>query len=291
MIDGLKRRYCAWRSRQDARRHRKSELARLRRLEHALAHRLASAIADTAERKLAREDETQIERIERLRESLARSTGTLEHIDYGAGQPDAPRDRAEARKGVPVTLEVSRLATRTSKSRPWSDLIYNLVRKLEPDKCLEMGTCVGLSAAYQCAAMTMSGKGLLVTLEGGPALAELARANLSSLGFTNFEIVVGPFEVTLEQTLQKERPIDFIFNDGHHDGDAMLAYFEETLPYLSEGSVMLFDDIAVYASMRDGWRQLTEHPAVDLSIDFGPMGLVCVNRRATQRSAFTMPLA
>jgi len=222
---------------------------------------------------------------------MGRASDTLEQVGYGAGQREQPRVRAEARRGGPVALDVSRLATRTSKSRPWSDLIYQLVRNLRPAKCLEMGTCVGLSAAYQCAAMDRSGTGRLVTLEGGPGLAALARANLESLGFTNFEIVVGPFEETLEPTLQQQQPVDFIFNDGHHDGDALFAYFEETLPYLADGSVTLFDDIEVYESMRDGWRRLAAHPAVDLSIDFGPMGLVCVDRQASRRTAYAMPLA
>lgn len=136
-------------------------------------------------------------------------------------------------------------------------------------------------------------QGVLVTLEGGPDMAEMARSNLLSLGYSNFNVVIGPFEDTLEQTLQKEQPIDFIFNDGHHDGDAMLAYFDEILPYFSNGSVMLFDDIANYESMRRGWKTLTEHPMVDLSIDFRSMGLVCVNKKAdatVERSTFTIPL-
>lgn len=291
MLESLKHIYWAWHSRRETRRQCHEGLARLRQVEHSVASSLVNAIGNTADRKLAREDKDQIERIERLRDKIATSTATIDHIDYGAGEPNAPRDLAEARKGVPINLAVSRLATHTSKSRPWSDLIYNLVRNLQPDKCLELGTCIGFSAAYQCAAMSRNGKGVLVTLEGGPALAKMAHSNLSLLGFSNFDIVIGPFEETLEQTLQKEQPIDFMFNDGHHDGDAMLAYFGKILPYISDGSVMLFDDIALYESMRRGWKSLTEHPMVDLAIDFGSMGLVCVNKKATRRLTLTIPLA
>lgn len=256
-----------------------------------MASSLVKSIDNVAHRKLAREDKNQVERIERLRDSLAKSTDTIDHVDYGAGEPSAPRDRVEARKGVPVTFAVSRLATGASKGRPWCDLIYSLVRNLRPQKCLELGTCIGFSAAYQCAAMSQNGYGVLVTLEGGPNFAKIAHSNLSSLGYSNFDIVIGRFEDTLESTLQKEQPIDFVFNDGHHDGDAMLAYFDEILPYFSDGSVMLFDDIANYESMRGGWETLIEHPMVDLSIDLGPMGLVCVNKKTMKHSKFSMPLA
>jgi predicted O-methyltransferase YrrM len=286
----LTHRYHAWRSQYEIRRSCRAELARLQAVEHPLAPKLARAIGDTVDGRLARADAGLIRRIERLRHALSHSPDTIEHVDYGAGPWDAPRDRTEARGGVPVTLAVKGLALNTSKSRPWTDLIYNLVRNLRPNKCVEMGTCIGLSAAYQCAALAMNGKGVLVTLEGGAALARLARANLSSLGFSNFEIVVGPFQTTLKPTLDRERPVDFMFNDGHHDGEAMLAYFDATLPYLNESSVILVDDIALYESMRDAWKALIEHRAVDLAIDFGSLGLVCVNQDAMSRSCFSMRL-
>lgn len=291
MLESLERRYRGWRSRRVTRRDCHSELARLRRVDHRLAEPLAKAIADTVDRRLDPAAREQFERIEGLRDTLARSSATIDHVDFGAGDPKAPRGLAEARKGVAKTTPVSRLATHTSKSRPWSDLLYNLVRDLKPRKCLEMGTCIGLSAAYQCAAMARDGDGRLVTLEGGPGYAELARTNLRSLGFVNFDVVVGPFEETLGRTLEKERPVDFVFNDGHHDGDAMLAYFDETVPYLADGSVVLFDDIKDYESMREGWRRLVRHPTVDLSVDFGSMGLVCIGREAAEHTTFTMPLA
>ncbi|SMF77038.1 Predicted O-methyltransferase YrrM [Tistlia consotensis] len=291
MITALPRRYRAWQRRRVLRQARRSELGRLRALGHPLANALADAIGGAAEPAQTRDERQAIERIERLRRDLAASDETIEHLDFGAGDASAPRARSEARRGVPVTMPVSRLATSTSKGQPWSGLIFNLVRALRPDRCLEMGTCLGLSAAYQCAALAQNGSGRLVTLEGGPAYAAKARQNLAGLGFDNFDIVVGPFEVTLGPTLEKERPIDFLFNDGHHDGDALLDYFEGTLPYLAEGSVLLVDDIAVYQSMRRGWRRLVEHPAVDLSVDLGAMGLVCVNPRPLHKAAFTVPLA
>src|SRR5690606_1008609 len=121
-----------------------------------------------------------------------------------------------------------------------------LIRNLKPEKALELGTCIGMSAAYQCAAMAENGSGRLITLEGGENYAKLARSHLELAGLHNFEIVLGRFQDTLDDVLAREQPFQFMYNDGHHDGDAVLAYFEQTLPYCSVGGVMLFDDISTY---------------------------------------------
>lgn len=290
-LGALPRRYRGWQRRRALRRARIVELDRLRACEHPLAPILASAIGGSADRVLTHEDGAAIEPIERLRDDLAACEDTIEHLDFGAGDAQAPRNRHVARHGVRVTTAIGRLAVGTSKARPWSDLIFNLVRGLRPERCLEMGTCLGLSAAYQCAALARNGSGRLVTLEGGPAYADRARRNLTALGFDNYDIVVGPFEETLAPTLERERPVEFLFNDGHHDGEALVDYFEGALPHLADGSVVLFDDIALYESMRGAWRRLVGHPAVDLSIDLGAMGLVCVNHRTLRKTSFIVPLA
>lgn len=294
MIGEFARRCTSWHARRSARRECRAQLARLRVCGHSLAAPLAAAVADTLAEQRPAEDTQAAGRIEALRGKLARTSEIIDVTDYGAGEPTAPRGREQAQSGVPVTVEVRKLARSTSKSPPWSDLLYDLVRRLRPETCLEMGTCIGLSAAYLCAALARNGGGRLVTLEGDPLLAERARRHLEALGFEGFEgfeIVVGRFEQTLEPTLRRVGPVDFLFNDGHHDGEAAAAYFEQSLPYLRAGSVVLLDDIADYPSMRAAWRRLAEHPAVDLSLDFGQMGLLCIGPAAGgKRQAFTLPL-
>ena len=62
---------------------------------------------------------------------------------------------------------------------------------------LEMGTCVGISAAYQAAALNDNGAGRLVTLEGYAELAAEAQELWSNLGLSNVEVIVGRFAQTL----------------------------------------------------------------------------------------------
>ena len=90
-----------------------------------------------------------------------------------------------------------------------------------------MGTAVGISAAYQAAALALNGRGTFTTLEGAEPLADIGR-----------------FEDTLDAVLERRRPVDYVFVDGRHDRQATLAYFEQTIPFLAETAFLIFDDIA-----------------------------------------------
>ena len=64
---------------------------------------------------------------------------------------------------------------------------------------------------------------------------------------------------------------------GHHDGDATVRYFEDILPFLSEGAILLCDDISWYEEMKRAWESIRIHKRVKTSLDLGVVGL-CVRR-------------
>lgn len=276
MIGELTRRCASWHARRSARRECQAELDRLRVCGHPLAAPLAAAVTDTLPEERPPETAAALAPIERLRDKLARMSEIFDVTDFATG--------------ATATVEVRELARSVSKTPPWSDLLYHLVRRLRPQTCLELGSCIGLSASHQCAALAGNGGGRLVTLEGDPLLAGRARDNLEALGFEDFEIVVGRFEQTLAPTLRRIAPVDFLFDDGEQDGEAVVARFEQSLPSLRAGAVALLDDIAADEGRRQAWRRLAGHEAVALSIDFGPMGLLCIGPAEGGRQAFSMPL-
>lgn len=286
----LKHMYWDWAASQQKKRRRHAELTRLRQDPHPLARTLAEAIEKTIAGQYGADEAVIIRDIEGLRRRLSDSDVEIEHIDYGAGEPTDPKSVADAEQGVRRIFKLADLAKSTSKDSPWIDLIFNLVRMLKPRNCLELGTCIGLSASYQGAAMKLNGEGRIVTLEGGENFARIAEENMRSLGLANHKIVVGRFEDTLDKVLANEGPFDFMFNDGHHDGDAMLAYFKRSVPAFSEHAVMVFDDIRAYESMKRGWQRLANDEHVALAIDFGQMGLICLGPAAGTKSSYTLPL-
>ena len=64
-------------------------------------------------------------------------------------------------------------------------LLFNLVRGTRPATALELGSCLGLSAAYQAMAMQLNKCGRFVTLEGSPGFARIAAQTIATLELDN----------------------------------------------------------------------------------------------------------
>lgn len=227
--------------------------------------------------------------IEERRCSLSRSRKSIRTLDYGAGQAGSRRTKAEMEHGVELTARVSSIC-RASKPAFWARFLFKLIRNLRPSSCLELGSCVGKSAAYQAAALQLNGRGTLVTIEGAPAIAEIAQETVNHLRLDNVRVIAGPFRTTLCDAMAATRPIDFFFNDGHHDGDAVIAYFNQAFPSLSRQSTIVFDDISWSPSMRAAWNKIEMDERVSTTIDFDAMGIAVINKDATAKDRFRIPL-
>lgn len=235
-------------------------------------HRLHAALREMQENRTAPGWVTWSARIETLRTMLQRSPAQVTFDDFGTGS----RWRGAAARRV--TQEV-RTLVHASAPRHEAHLLYHLVRHMQPRTCLELGTCLGLSAAYVAAALTEndrgeSGPGHLVTLEGGAALARLARRHLNALGLGHrAEVVAGRFQDTLSGVLVRHAPIDFAFLDGHHDPKATLSYVDQIAPHLADGAVLVFDDIAWSLGMRRAWHTLRRDVRLVETVDLCTVGL------------------
>jgi predicted O-methyltransferase YrrM len=214
--------------------------------------------------------------IERRRRSLLCSFGGLGNApDYGAGS-GAPRLREGTRSGArQQNMPIARAAL-SSKSAFWARLLYALVRERRPAACLELGTNLGISAAYQALALEMNGSGSLVTLEGSEARARLARRNLELLGLRRVEMVVGRFDETLAGVLDRMGPVGFAFVDGHHEEEATQHYFAAIAPHLERGALVAFDDITWSDGMRRAWQRLRAAPQVGAAADLRLLGVCAI---------------
>lgn len=227
--------------------------------------------------------------IEQRRAELLRSDQEIAVIDYGAGQPDANRTQAEMQSGFQSTARVGQIST-ASKPRLWATFLFQLIRKFQPLSCLELGSCVGISAAYQAAALQLNQKGRLVTLEGAPEIAKLAAATLQQFKLDNATVVVGPFHQTLPEVLRAAQPIDLFFNDGHHDHDAVIRYFDQAFPFLADQALVVFDDISWSPGMRKAWHEIEADPRVAVSIELNTMGMVFLAKSGLAKARFKIPL-
>jgi predicted O-methyltransferase YrrM len=231
-----------------------------------------------------------VDSIEGIRASMNASTEPLTRTDFGVPSPRSGRTEQEMQAGVETVDTVGHFAELSSKPAFWCHFLFRLIRSARPSSCVELGTAVGISTAYQAAALKLNGRGTLVTLEGAASLAKIADSNLRALGLAT-EIVVGRFDDTLLHVLQKRQPVDYVFVDGHHDERATLRYFERALPFLADSALIVFDDIAWSDGMTRAWRVIAHDPRVTASVDLGSIGLCVIDRAAASRGRyFDIPL-
>jgi len=134
-----------------------------------------------------------INKIEKLRKELLSSSEKISITDHGAGSPNASRTADQMYKGTVDTDTLGNVCRHRSSPYKWVLLLFRLIRMLNPETCLELGTCVGISAAYQSAGLELNKKGKLITLEGAGSLAAIAKKNLDKLRINRYDIVIERF--------------------------------------------------------------------------------------------------
>jgi predicted O-methyltransferase YrrM len=248
----------------------------LHRSPHGVVRRLAIALDDTSRGRFSPESLRWFERIEALRRALATSSDRIEVIDYGAGLPTSSRTDEEMRRGSVNRPEVARIAAAASLPPELGRLLHAVVSTTGARRGIELGTCLGISAAYQVAALDNRDGATFVSCEGAPALAELAAANLRQLGLRRCRVVAGRFDDTLPAVAVEQHPVDYGFIDGHHDERATVRYFETLRPHLASTAVLVFDDIRWSPGMTRAWDTISAAPAVLAAVDLRRLGLVVV---------------
>ncbi len=152
--------------------------------------------------------------------------------------------------------------------------LMRLVRELEPSSCVEVGTGLGLSGAYQGAALELNGSGRLITIDLVEAHAALARAGFEELGIERVEARVGEAGAALETALADAAPVGYAFVDADHQEEATLACFETMLPRLGPGAVIVFDDVGFsIPEMARAWATIAAHERVTAAVPVGRLGV------------------
>jgi predicted O-methyltransferase YrrM len=251
-----------------------------RRALHDKAPHLGEVVDEALSSHRTAEENALFRRIEGLRQRALRSNEVIEQLDFGAGRPDETLSAEAMASGRKQTRKVASMV-QASKSPFWAGFLFRLVRNLKRQNGIELGTCLGLSAAYQAGAMKLNGKGKLHTFEGAPALADIAARHLDELGLNaHVDIVRGRFADTLPVQLERLAPLDYVFIDGHHDEHATIAYFEQMYPYLASDAIVVFDDIAWSPGMARAWQTLRADARLPVAIDLGRIGVTQVGDRA-----------
>lgn len=260
----------------------RKEMSRLRREADVSIRALVNVFDAVVRNRYSDEEKKWIEKIEALRNRLNASASEISLIDYGAGSSDSNLTAEQMYKGRQVIKSIGEICR--SSSRPYKDafLLFKLVREFRPSVCLELGTALGISTAYQTAALELNRCGRITTLEGAQSLAQLAKGHFEGLGLKRVNVVAGRFQDTLQDVLQKNADIDYVFIDGHHDENATFSYFKQILQYLSDGAILVFDDIHWSDGMERAWDDIRNDKNLKVSVDFLGLGICIFTKTAVE---------
>jgi predicted O-methyltransferase YrrM len=117
---------------------------------------------------------------------------------------------------------------------------------------LELGTSLGISTLALALAAPES---RVVTVEGCPALAGIARNNLLKHGALNAEVINMEFSAALEMLGTGGTTVSLAFIDGNHRGGALTQY-AETIRSMGEEMLIVADDIHLNREMYRAWSSL-----------------------------------
>lgn len=213
--------------------------------------------------------------IEKLRKELLKDKNFIDVEDFGAGSSVIKTNRRAVHKMAQSSLKPKRFA----------QLLFRIVQYYKPQVIVELGTSFGITSSYLASGNPVS---TLYTMEGSPAIADIARKNFNALGLTNVKLVEGDFGKTLHPLLSSLDKIDLAFVDGNHKKDPTLKYFEQLLEKSGENTILIFDDIHWSKEMEEAWTIIQQHESVTLTIDLFFIGIVFLRKDFKVKQHFSV---
>ncbi len=213
--------------------------------------------------------------IESLRAELKTDNKEINVPDFGAG----------SRMQLNNKRKISAIAHSSLKPKKYSQLIFRIVHYYKPETIVELGTSLGITTSYLSFA---NPDAKIVTMEGAPEVAAVAKKNFKQLNLSNIKIVEGNFDETLSTVNSQLSTVDFAFIDGNHRKEPTLNYFHQLLNKASESSIFIFDDIHWSGEMEDAWNEIKQHQSVTLTIDLFFVGVVFFRKEQKTNEHFTI---
>jgi len=145
----------------------KKTIARLKKESGHNQKMLGITLEEALENNISHEEKIWIDKIELRRKKLESSTDKILLTDFGASKiPDPKVYDKEIEEGRIVTTTVGEKCRNSSELYFWVLILFKLIRKFKLTSRLELGTSMGISAAFQVSALNLNGNGKIVTLEG-----------------------------------------------------------------------------------------------------------------------------
>ena len=142
---------------------------------------------------------------------------------------------------------------------------------------LELGTSLGISTLAMALATPDR---RVVTVEGCPALAEIARANLRKHNAHNVEVLNMEFSDALKKMRTEGTTVSMAFIDGNHRGEALKKYVREIMT-MGEEMIIVADDIYMNRDMFTAWQSLAGKETASAALGTFRLGMLFRIRNLT----------
>ncbi|HIB35960.1 class I SAM-dependent methyltransferase [Mesonia sp.] len=197
------------------------------------------------------------QKIADYRKAVFQNKKLIEVTDFGAGSRVFKSNKRK----------VSAIAKNAGISWKRSKLLFRITSYLNYKNALELGTSVGLASSSLASNKDLE----VLTIEGCPETARIARETFEKFNLNNIELKIGKFEEVLKNYHQKT---DLAYIDGNHSKEATLENFELLLKLKHNESLFIFDDIYWSKAMQEAWQEIKNHPEVTVTIDTFHWGFV-----------------
>ena len=167
--------------------------------------------------------------------------------------------------------KVSEIARYSPVPKKYGVLLSNMADEFGKPLIVEFGTSFGISTMY----MAFSCTGAIVnTVEGCPAISEIAIENFSEAGLNNINVFTGSFDEVLPVVINSKNKPGLVFLDGNHRKEPMINYFNKIAELSDNKTVIIIDDIYYSREMEEAWNEIKRNEKVSLTIDIFRMGIV-----------------
>lgn len=192
--------------------------------------------------------------------------GTIDVTDFGAGSRVFKSNRRQ----------ISKIARVAGISMKRAKLLFRLARYFQPQNIVEFGTSLGLSAYALHLGYPQAN---FVTVEGCPNTSAEAKKRLLAQEVSTVNCVNSEFDafLTSENLLHlknNKKGWNLIYLDGNHSEEATIKYTEKLLPFVTNNTVWILDDIHLSKDMENVWNATKQLPEVTVTIDTFQWGLV-----------------
>lgn len=209
--------------------------------------------------------------IESLRMALCENNKLISVKDFGAG---SNINKNKERK-------IKDIAKNSSKNKKFGELLYRIVKYFKPTEIFELGTSFGISTLYLSKANSNSN---ITTFEGCKESAKIAIENFKKLDCTNIDTIVGEFGETFSKKLAEKSNVNMLFIDGNHSEDATIRYFEESIKYSDQKTILIFDDIHWSSGMEKAWDYIKKSQKTRVTVDLFFVGLVFLDQKLSKEN-------